>query len=216
VEEVIGLDGPEAAALVQRTLESLAATDFRAAEEATSDLLARPVSAPLRLFAACTRIRLAEYQAQQLHAFDVLEQIEQAYAETRSHSPWETQWYVLGWLTLPFACRYPIDVFYLHHLALSLPEPVQRQRCSALAVRYAVEFKDHQYVSFALERPAAQMLAGGDPYYSAIIAFLLAVYRRDTSALAGLAGSLERAASTPLQGLSAQKLITQYGHLWRH
>jgi hypothetical protein len=213
VEEILSKAGEPAAQLAQQVSNALTSADFAQAAQANAQLSALNLDAPLQLYCAYVRVRLATYQGHKLEAFDVLEQIEQPYASLGSPGAWERQWYVLSWLTLPFACQYPIDIFYLHHQALALPQQVARLRCLARAVRYGVQFKDYPYMAFVLEHPSAQLPEGGDPYYMSIIHFLLAAHQRQLSELDGAKASLLRASNSPLQEFSTQQLFDQFAHL---
>ncbi len=214
VEEYFTKYGDSIARLARQISSALTAADFAQAAQANAELERLEFSPGLRLFMVCNRVRLAAYQARQLEAFDVLEQIEQPFAELNQPGVWEKQWYVLSWLTLPFACKYPIDIFYMHHLAQELPELVMRQRCLARAVRYGVQFKDHPYMLYVLEHPGAKLPEGGDPYYAALVTFLLRTYQRRSAEMAAVIDSLERTATTPLQEHSVRQLVAQYSHLW--
>lgn len=214
MEEVLTQAGTAVAELARQVTDKLTAADFAGAGTAVDELLELQLSPSLRLFTVCAKIRLAAYEGRPLAVFDVLEEIEQPYAELSSPGAWEQQWYLLSWLNLPFACEYPIDIFYLHDLAQTLPQLVMRQRCLARAVRYGVQFKDHPYMSFVLEHPAARMPAGGDPYYTALTGFLTRVYQRQHGDLAQAFASLQRSSTTPLQQYSTGKLSATYSHLW--
>jgi hypothetical protein len=214
VEEYFSQFGDTVARLTRQIADAINAADFRQAMQDNDALGRHELPPAMQLYVVCNRIRLAAYQSRRLEPFDVLEQIEQPFAELNRPGTWERQWYVLSWLTLPFACKYPIDIFYMHHLAQELPELVMRQRCLARAVRYGVQFKDHPYLAFVLEHPAAKMPEGGDPYYSALITFLLSTYQRHSGEMAGVIESLQRSAVTPLQEHSVKQLVAQYGHLW--
>jgi hypothetical protein len=214
VEEILTQAGDAVARLVQQVIDKLNAADFAGAGAAVGELNSMALTPPMRLFAACHRIRLAVYENRPLAVFDVLEEIEQPYAEMKAPGGLEKQWYVLSWLSLPFACGYPIDIFYLHDLAQSLPQLVMRQRCMARAVRYGVQFKDHPYMSFVLEHPAARMPEGGAPYYTALTGFLTRVYERRIGELREAFESLSRSATSPLEQYSTAQFAASYSHLW--
>jgi len=212
VEEVFEHEVEDAAALARLANSAINQANFTEADKAICALRQLELTPEMQLFALQSRLRLAELMGRKLEACEAVETIEQAYHGIAQPGGWVQHWYVYAWLILPFACGYPVDIFYLHHLSQELPQVVMRQRCVARAVQHGVQQYDHNFMAFILDGFESRPLQG-DPYYRSKVCFLIDIYHRDYSRLRIDADNFKRSASSPLQEHAAAMLIRQYSHL---
>lgn len=212
VHLVLAPEGEDNASLAQQVQEALTAADFQRAVEANEQLLALARGPHARLFAQCARLQAAALQRRQLELEPILRDLERSHACADRSTPLPEYWYTLAWLTAPFVADHPVDIFYLHHLALHLAETVLRQECLARAAHYGTRYRDHYFMAHFLEaNPSGPQ--DGDPYHRAETEYIVAAYRHDSERLARAGLDLKRSAATPLQQYTADQLVRTYEHL---